>query len=187
MPPAKNRPRWVDEAPRRENGVFHTAVKVGPYPTRADCDQELPLELQRATRGYIGSYLGSEAAELVDLPLPYIHEKIFTAEWEEAAPKLTVGPMSYPMTILHVRLEFDDDVRNEIRRRHDEALVARRLKYTGTGAGLVLGLLGTMFGYLRLDTATRGYYSGRLRLAAGAMILAQSAVLALLAGGIVGF
>ena len=34
-------------------------------------------------------------------------------------------------------------------------------------AGLFLGFLGTVFSYFKLDTATRGYYSGRLKLAAG--------------------
>ena len=41
----------------------------------------------------------------------------------------------------------------------------------GIGAGWVMALLGTIFGYLKLDTLTRGYYTRRLQLVAGAVIL----------------
>jgi hypothetical protein len=40
------------------------------------------------------------------------------------------------------------------------------------GVGLLLAFVGTVFGYLKLDTATRGYYSGRLRFVAGLALLA---------------
>jgi purine-cytosine permease-like protein len=43
---------------------------------------------------------------------------------------------------------------------------------TGLGAGAVLLLLGTMFSYLKLDTETRGYYTGRLQFGAAGVILA---------------
>ena len=40
-----------------------------------------------------------------------------------------------------------------------------------TYVGLVLALLGTMFGYLKIDTATRGYYTRRLQLVSTLAIL----------------
>ena len=54
---------------------------------------------------------------------------------------------------------------------HEQALVQRRVGVAAGGMGLVIIVLGTLFGYLKLDTATRGYYSGRLKLAAAAVIL----------------
>ena len=42
---------------------------------------------------------------------------------------------------------------------------------TGLGVGIVILLLSTMFSYFKLDTATRGYYTGRLQFAAAAAIL----------------
>jgi hypothetical protein len=44
---------------------------------------------------------------------------------------------------------------------------------------LLLVLIGTAFGYLKLDTLTKGYYSGRLKLAATAVILTAAAATAL--------
>ena len=42
----------------------------------------------------------------------------------------------------------------------------------GARLGLLLAFVGTIFGYLKMDTATRGYYSGRLRFGAGIVLLA---------------
>jgi len=47
-----------------------------------------------------------------------------------------------------------------------------RLAQTGLLSGGVLLLLGSIFGYFRLDNATRGYYTGRLQFMTAAAILA---------------
>jgi uncharacterized membrane protein len=44
------------------------------------------------------------------------------------------------------------------------------------GSGVVLALVGTIFAYVKLDTWTRGYYTWRLRIAAGVVLLALVAV-----------
>jgi hypothetical protein len=88
---------------------------------------------------------------------------------------------------LHQLLVFDDSVNQEIDRRYRESHRAGRLAYTGAGAALLLGLIATMFGYLKLDTLTRGYYTGRLRAAATAAILALAMVAGLLVHGDIGF
>ena len=49
------------------------------------------------------------------------------------------------------------------------------------GAWPVLGFLGLVFGYLKLDTATRGYYTGRLQIGALAAVLSLAAAGVLLA------
>ena len=45
--------------------------------------------------------------------------------------------------------------------RHD-AIVTGRLWYVGSGAALVLALLGTLYGYLKLDLRTGGAHKGQL-------------------------
>ena len=47
----------------------------------------------------------------------------------------------------------------------DQSLRNRLISYAFSG-GLMLVFLGLLFGYLRLDHATRGFHSGRLQLAA---------------------
>ena len=53
---------------------------------------------------------------------------------------------------------------------------ACRLLQTGLGAGMALLVLSTLFGYFKLDTATRGYYTLRLQFATAGAILAIVAV-----------
>jgi uncharacterized integral membrane protein len=58
---------------------------------------------------------------------------------------------------------------------------AYRLRGLALGFGAVLCLLSVVFGYFRLDTATRGYYTGRLQFLAATAILIVIVAGALLA------
>ena len=49
--------------------------------------------------------------------------------------------------------------------------VTSRLAHVGLAVVAVLAGLGAVFTYLRLDTATKGYYSGRLQIATATVIL----------------
>jgi uncharacterized integral membrane protein len=78
----------------------------------------------------------------------------------------------------HALLEFGPAFRKELDgRRGDleryvrETAMAYRLRGLALGFGAVLCLLTVVFGFFRLDTATRGYYTGRLQFLAGAAIL----------------
>jgi hypothetical protein len=75
------------------------------------------------------------------------------------------------MINLHVLLEFDERSWRELSRMQHEREIEERVAVVGIGAGWLLALLGTVFGYLKLDTLTRGYYTRRLQLVAGAVIL----------------
>jgi hypothetical protein len=81
----------------------------------------------------------------------------------------------------HALLSFDDDFRGAVSAKWAEVRAASRLMQTGLGAGIVILLLSTMFSYFKLDTATRGYYTGRLQFAAAAAILAVIAASVLFA------
>ena len=68
-------------------------------------------------------------------------------------------------------LDFNQDAANHFRGQWRQVVQQRRLLMLGVGAAVLLGLVGTVFAYLKTDTATRGYYTGRLRLAAGLAIV----------------
>ena len=80
------------------------------------------------------------------------------------------------MLSLHALLEFDPEVENDVRTAWRDYRVRGRLWAAGIGSAGVLGVIGAMFGYLRLDTATKGYYSGRLKVLTAATILTVLAV-----------
>ena len=52
----------------------------------------------------------------------------------------------------------------------------------GAGAGSVLGLIGLVFGLLKVDTWTKGYYTKRLFLGVPAAIIGLLALLGFAAG-----
>jgi hypothetical protein len=76
-----------------------------------------------------------------------------------------------PMKRLHTQIEFTPAIDGELRRRWDAQVREDRFAYVGLGAGSVLGLLGMVWGLLRLDTATKGYYSKWLFIGVPAAIM----------------
>ncbi len=70
----------------------------------------------------------------------------------------SVGPMLKQYTLV----EFTPSVDSELRRRWRSHERQERFAIVGLGAGSVLGLLGLVFGLLKVDTWTKGYYTKRL-------------------------
>jgi len=168
-----DRPAWIDEKPSTlSDGTFVTKLSVGPYSTVEECQAQLDLELPDQVNRYIERALWRESGDAwVDVPLEYIHAQIAAPDASLPTPYVerrqhTVGTMY----TLHVRLKYDRKVQGELRAMARQSLVNSRLRLTGAGAALVLALLGTMFGYLKIDAATRGGY--RWRLKTGAALVA---------------
>jgi hypothetical protein len=163
----------------RTGDVHTTAVCSGPFETQPECRAALDRELQKAVGEYIDWYLGVRAAGRVR-PSTRVHYDVDQIRRALVQPKniyteqvrVSVGPM-YQM---HALLEFDQAFRQDLDRRWQECVALGRMRGVGLGFGLVLALLATFFGYTKADIATRGYYTGRLRLAAGAVILTVVAV-----------
>ena len=81
----------------------------------------------------------------------------------------------------HALLKFGKEFRGEIEKRWNQVVVTSRLAHVALVLVAVLAGLGTIFTYFRLDTATKGYYSGRLQFATGTAILGLVALGILLA------
>jgi len=97
--------------------------------------------------------------------------------WQSAAP----GPDAIPLepaseyaslVNLHLLLKFDSEARRFIAQRWKELVIQDRMTRVGCGLLGLVGLLGVVFGYLKVDLATGGTYRGWLRCAAGLAILA---------------
>jgi hypothetical protein len=82
-----------------------------------------------------------------------------------------------PMKKVYTMLEFTPSVDAELRRRWDELRREDRFAVVGAGAGSVLGLIGLVFGMLKVDTWTKGYYTKRLFLGVPAAIIGGLALL----------
>ena len=164
---AKDRPDWLEKKPFSEGETMRVAVKAGPYYRMRQCLTDLDDELRSATAEFIADDLGSaRAAGLIRYNVSEIKNRLVKATFEEQLTT-SVGPMNQA----HALLVFDNSFRKEIEQRWKQIKSLSRLLQVGIGSGVVLLMLATMFGYFRLDTATRGYYTGRLQFMAAAAIL----------------
>ncbi len=175
-------PPWVDAEPQptADGDGYQMSIEVGPFLARADCDAELPEELQQATARYIADHpdFGPAAARRVRLSEDYIRSHIVQSEYEESVEN-PLGPEikldadeDAPWTSLHVLLEFDRKVNDDIKKMWKETIVQQRLWYAGTGLATILGLLAVVFGSLKIDQSTGGSCRGRLSVAAVAAVAA---------------
>jgi hypothetical protein len=165
----ENRPAWVN-APRNWEGSLQTsAVCSGPYSTEADARRELNAKITAEVDEYIEQFVGSSLAPtLLKLKLGDVKAQLVRPDnlYQEKI-QVSIGPMHQA----HAQLEFGPDFRELLERRWNEVKGVSRLAEFGLIGGAVLGLLSVVFGYFRLDTMTRGFYTARLQFGTAAAIL----------------
>jgi hypothetical protein len=174
--PYESRPAWVDSLPDLSGDVHRIAISAGPFDRKSDCLQELDNEKVAAINRYINDYLGNPRASLfVHYDLDTINRRLLApGNVHEETIEVSLGPMHQ----VHALLEIDPQFRSELDSAWRDVLAGTRLGQTGLAAFGVLALLGVMFTYFKLDTATRGYYSTKLQM------LAALAILALIGAGV---
>lgn len=85
-----------------------------------------------------------------------------------------------PMKKLYLQIEFTPSVDRELKRHWDAYERQERFGIVGVGAGSILGLLGLAFALLKIDTATKGYYTKRLFIGVPLAILGMFGLYAML-------
>ncbi|HUT93843.1 MAG TPA: hypothetical protein VMY37_30550 [Thermoguttaceae bacterium] len=174
--PAGDLPDWVGAAPHKVGGIYQMAIEVGPFSTRAECDQEASKELRAAIDEYVATYLGPQARGQVRLPIDYVRSEVVTEEgWEELEVRITpegqIPEKLVKMPRLHLLLKFPHKVNLRLKEEWGKVVVHERLYGVGALGVLVFVLLGAVWSYLRIDLATGGAYRGRLRLVAATLVL----------------
>lgn len=164
-------PDWVVSPPELGLGENHIYTITGAtgalFSTPQESRQALAETLDRMIREYADFVIGPRAANEVDLA--YLRSRAITWTGSKA------GPLGMQYYETHAKLELGPSDHN-----HLLALAQRaRGQRAAVAGGAVLLVLATMLGYFKLDTATRGYYSGRLKLAAGTVAVAVVALAAL--------
>lgn len=175
------RPAWVDEVslPTRDM-LLRKVIKVGRYSSLDEIQYVLPRQVDVALREFMRDSLPGNAASVIKLPPGYaVDHGVLADRWLETHPA-EEHSFGEPMYTLHVLIQVDRATRDDLQARYEASVVEYRIGAIGLGGGLLLALLGTLYGYLKLDTATQGYYTGRLRLAAGLTGLSAAAAAAAL-------
>lgn len=168
IPPG--RPQWIGSEPNMRGKIHSVAVASGPYKKDGQAQRALDKAIEKATNEYIAEQLGSELAPtLLRYDVRTIKEGNLKERYHDEAR------YPDPVGLMHehfARLEFDPKFRAELDSRWKHVRAASRLGQTGLVSGAVLLLVMSVFGYFRLDNATRGYYTGRLQFMTAAAILA---------------
>jgi hypothetical protein len=89
----------------------------------------------------------------------------------------TVDRSFGPMKKLYMQIEFTPTVDRELMRHWDAYYRQERFAVVGVGAASVLGLLSMVWGLLKIDTATKGYYTKRLFLGVPMAIMGALAII----------
>ena len=167
------KPDWVLNPPKQIGNVRKFVVTSDPYLTAEECRQDADekmrnLALNRATELSGAAARRNGAASLADLGLggDYVRRELCTDEYVDVIDS-SVGEMRKTYSLV----EFNEA--------QDALLVDRARSYsrqeglldvTLIGGG-VLASIATLFGLLKVDTWTRGYYTKRLFLGVPAAII----------------
>ncbi|HZN33800.1 MAG TPA: hypothetical protein VFB80_08270 [Pirellulaceae bacterium] len=166
-----SRPAWINQPQNVSGDGIHTVpVASDPHAREADARRALDRALEAATSEYIFEQLGSQLApRLLHYDANTIKRRFVKHEnlYSDKATYLS-GDMYESFALV----EFDKSFRDELAGRWQSIRGQSRLAQVGLFAGAALLLLASVFGYFRLDNATRGYYTGRLQFLTAAAILA---------------
>lgn len=181
--PAKPRafmgtPDWVTSPPQTrfdERGVYTSTGATDPlFSSHQESREALNDVLDSMIAEYAAFVVTPQVARQLDLT--YLRSRATT--WTGSTVSAMTGLKVYES---HAMLQLGpSDHERLLRLAHDQQS-QRSALLAGVAGGTVLLLLGTVLGYLKLDTATRGYYSGRLKFAAGTAavsVVALSSVVA---------
>lgn len=169
----KEQPDWL-KISSEESLVNHKRVVASElHFTAQETEKDLLKATREAVNQYINGYLGDDkACYLVRIDDNYIRNNLMSEQFDEI---WKVKQFDKQMYRRHALLDFNDGFRTSLDQQWRDVLQTSKLLTTGLGAFGLLGLLGISFVYLRLDTATKGYYSGRLQFLSAVAILALSA------------
>jgi len=183
------RPDWVESEPVLTDDTQLVAVSSGQYVHNQDCKRALDEKLEETVNAYIDRHLGHvcgdnfKASTFLNYEPGDIRGKLVKEIHQEE-----IETSVCRVHQMHALLAFTPEFRAELDGRCDEIdehwrqlAAVGRLTGTALAVGFILALLGVVFGYFRLDTATRGYYTVRLRLASAVAILTLIVVGVLLA------
>jgi hypothetical protein len=155
---SRERPAWVDASPGKRNGVYEAKASSGPWSTEVECEKALNQDLGRVVTNYLRDVRGDDQSVDGDVSLGYIKKNIVKDTYREIIDSPTVGPMVQ----FHARLEFSPEVQQEIQDRWRSEMVDKKLEHLTSGAVGLFALLGTLFGFLKVDALTQGKYRWRL-------------------------
>ena len=131
---------------------------------RSEASMVLMDKIRNAVDEQIDKVVGDGASRFVPLDDNYIQRKVVSEE--VVVEKLVNDPATERKTkrfLGYAKLCFGSEFTNRVHQAYQLNFKARRLQWTGLVGLLFLCWLGAAYGYLKLDNATRHFYSRRLQ------------------------
>ncbi len=164
------RPEWVDQPDRDVGETHQISITSGPYLRKRNARKELYKQLKIVTDQYINEVVGHpHAARWIGYDGDEIRHRFVGPDriFDEKVISASFGVMHQS----HALLEFGPNFHNEVEKEWHQVMARAQLVKVALAGGAVLGMLVMLFGYFNADTATRGFYSGRLKFATAVAIL----------------
>ncbi len=210
-PPSGQRPEWIDEPASRSGDVWRQVVSTGEYSTAQECRQKADQMLSAATwlhlQNLLGrafavaerpALLGGDDTESSDALLRYwpgsqyelqrmgiginFIRRQFVPSGSDGEYLETVERQIGPMKRLFTLVEFTAQDDAELKNRWTSYQQGFRTEVVSSVAALVLAGIGLLYGLLKIDTWTKGYYSKRLLLGVPAAIIAAIGLVLIFVG-----
>ena len=179
-PPAKakpsERPDWLGDRYKKINNVVRRVVSSDPFSTIAECQQQLNERIDDEVALHVESLVGHRPWSLrsIDVPQSYIMGNCVSESFAERRQ----SPTGFDVWQQYVQLEFTPATDNYLIRQYQATQRAERVTGVALGGAGVMATLAMVLGLLRLDTATKGYYTKRLFIGVPLAIIASLGLLA---------
>jgi hypothetical protein len=164
------RPAWVDREDKDEGSVHQISVSSGPYLRQREARKELGRQLQKATDEYINEFLANaSASRWLGYDEARIRQTLVSPR--NIYDEKVISPSFGVMYQSHALLEFGPEFHRDVERAWHQIAARAQLAKLALAAVAVLGTLVLLFSYFHADTATKGFYSGRLKFVTAVAIL----------------
>jgi hypothetical protein len=166
-------PDWVKYPPKSVPNVYRRVVSSSWYPSEAECRSRIDPQVEQAVSNYLHQTVGGTGMGLVQslpqlgITSDYIRDNLISNEFAERRGFAHEDGL----TNLHVLLEIDSadsDFMTAQWRAH--ARMHRIAWVRNLMVGVMVSLAGVL-GLIKVDTATKGYYTKRLFIGVPAAII----------------
>jgi hypothetical protein len=178
------RPAWLDQPPKLVGNTRRVVVSTDPYSTVEECHAALRDklrgvvqarvdELARAANG--GHYAHTPGLDSMGINIEYILSELCPEDDYIETINASFGEMK----VAHALVEFNEPQDRLLLDRWRAFARVQSIEIVAAVAAIVVAGLAFVYGLLKVDTWTRGYYTKRLFLGVPAAIIAVMAFLGL--------
>ena len=147
-----------------EEGKVVVSLETELFFLRSEASMVLMDQIRNAVNEQVDKVVGDGASRFVPLDDNYIQRKVVSEE--VVVEKMITDPTTQRKTkrfLGYAKLCFGEEFTDRVQQAYQLNFKARRLQWTGLVGILFLCWLGAAYGYLKLDNATRHFYSRRLQ------------------------